>query len=642
MFKCFCVLALATPILLLAPPALADDLDTAIEVVVSVGSIAGVSIDPDDAIIIKSIVKCAVSNQLVRCARQEIVNRLPQDAQGFATCILDDRPLSDCATTEALNRLPPPARAIITCITQRGDVGRCGTEVAVDAAQKQAFDVIDKLKADARSEASSALGSATSGSIRNIIGLYEGIRDNNWVQVLDSGGTEIYTAAATAVLDVVLPEFIPAGVAIRPVIHAIVQARADTVAHVIDGARRGDVAVVTEAIVEAYLIEGIVPPCAIEQIPKEIRDAVCGTLGSIIHDIAQAGGDVVKIAVGLIKDALSAIGKLAENLWDDLKNIFDAKADDCLPPEQYYATHYVRCYHRGVRQLAAGQFEGLIGSLNFRCRDKHYDRCFTSDHFDGLCNPQRDTFRNHVTRLNASVHRAAAVYVKSFQQFARDKGQDQACRPFQFKAAQIREFTELCGRAVAKHIPLAGDPDHDECDDGLAGFAAPVVHTEFCKQAMANVDVDRILDSICHPLVPARPPTNCFAPIEGVCGHVDIKCDRPLPPASFTIVRSSSIGMAVEESHGVMSEIGEITARYQGVGKTTVAVCVRNSATQPFICGESFEVTLKTSPSDLSCIPHPPVHQACSSDMKQCGTDHGRPVCIPKDHFCDPGEAHPK
>jgi hypothetical protein len=247
-----------------------------------------------------------------------------------------------------------------------------------------------------------------------------------------------------------------------------------------------------------------------------------------------------------------------------------------------------------------------------------------------------------MTRLNASVHRAAVVYVKTFERFARGKGQEQACRPFDFKAGQIREFTDLCGRALAKKIPLAGDPNHDECDDGPGSFAAPVVHTEFCKQAMTNVNVDRILDAICHPLVPAHPPTGCRAPIEGVCGHVDIKCDRPLPPASFTIVRSSGIGMVVDENHGVMSEIGEITARYQDTGKTMVAVCVRNSATQQFICGESFPVTLKTSPNDPSCIPHPPVHHACSSDEKQCGTDHGRPVCIPKNSFCDPGVAHPK
>jgi hypothetical protein len=125
---------------------------------------------------------------------------------------------------------------------------------------------------------------------------------------------------------------------------------------------------------------------------------------------------------------------------------------------------------------------------------------------------------------------------------------------------------------------------------------------------------------------------------------VTIQCDRPLPPASETIVKSSPIGMAVDTnqpSAGVIKDLGSIAARYQQAGATTAEVCVRNSPKQPLVCGTSFPVTLKTTPSDPACIPHIPVHQACSSDMKQCGTDHGRPICIPKNSFCDPGVAHP-
>jgi serine protease len=117
-------------------------------------------------------------------------------------------------------------------------------------------------------------------------------------------------------------------------------------------------------------------------------------------------------------------------------------------------------------------------------------------------------------------------------------------------------------------------------------------------------------------------PQHCQAPVEGVCGSVTIQCDRPLPPASETIVKSSPIGMAVDTnqpSAGVIKDLGSIAARYQQTGETTAEVCVRNSPKQPLICGTSFPVTLKTTPGDPSCSsggPHP--HDPCPSGTMTC------------------------
>jgi hypothetical protein len=117
-------------------------------------------------------------------------------------------------------------------------------------------------------------------------------------------------------------------------------------------------------------------------------------------------------------------------------------------------------------------------------------------------------------------------------------------------------------------------------------------------------------------------PQHCQAPVEGVCGSVTIQCDRPLPPASETIVKSSPIGMVVDAnqpSAGIIKDLGSIAARYQKTGETTAEICVRNSPKQQLICGTSFPVTLKTPPNDPSCSSggsHP--HDPCPSGTMTC------------------------
>lgn len=637
--KSLFALAIALLMLLLPSPSRADDVDTAVDVVVQVGSIAGVPISQSDAPIIKTIVRCAINTELVRCARQEIIGLLPSQAQPFATCILNQTPLTNCASQQALAQLPPDVRDVVNCIAQRGDVGQCGKQLAVNAVEKQAFDVIDKLKADVRSETNNAISAASSGTIRNIMALYEGIRDDDWSKVIVAGGEEIYKAAAKIVLKIVLPEVLPASQIIDPVIDAIIQARADTVAQVVQGAKRRDAGLVAAAIAEAYLINGFLVPCSIAQIPEDIRAAVCGPVGKIIHSIADAGGTVVDFGVGLIKDALVAIGRLVGDFFDSLvsleQTIFLGKRHDCEAPEQYYAAHYARCYQRGVRQAGAGQLKALVISLNQRCRSR-YDACFTSDRFDGLCNPQQATFTSHITQLTASVSKAAAVYVRSFPQFVQDKGQQLACHPQAFKAQATPEFIERCARAVQRQVPLAGDPNADTCDGGPSGFLDPVVQRQACQKALAAADVDWTLQRVCSPPVPLRAAMNCHASGEGHCGFVDVQCDAPLPVASE--IQLGGISDLHVGGGGITREIGLIRAEYTNAGGGSAKVCVRNDPHSSFLCSSNFPVNLVTAPFDNVCTHHPIAHQRCETGKKFCGTDHGTPICLePHDpRHCEP------
>jgi hypothetical protein len=610
-------------------PAVADDVDTAVDAVVFAGSIAGVPIGANDAGIVKEIVRCAVNKtSILRCARQEIINRLPADAQPFAGCILDQRQLTDCATQEALDRLPPQARGIVNCIAERADIGKCGTQVAVNAVQKQAFDVIDKLKADARSEAGNALNSATGGSINNIIGLARAIQQNDWVSVVQFGGVEVYKQAAKIVLKAVLPEAIPASQVIDPVIDAIIQARFDVVANVIAGARRRDARAVGEAITEAYLLDSILVPCAIPQIPSDVREAVCGTAGKVIHALAEFGGDVVQDVLNAIKDPLGVPDAVWESLVKLEQTIFLGKKHDCPRPEQYYGTNYGRCYHRGVNQFVSRRLDQLIASVDSRCRSS-YDRCFTSSHFDELCNPQKAMFRDQIGKLSASVDKAARLYTAGFAQFVRNRGQQAACNAATFKMRDLPQFLDACARAVAVHVPLAGDPMRDDCDRGPSGLSQPVVQRAACERAMQAVNVSDILAVACDAVKPG-PPANCHAAIgDGVCGFLDIQCNGPLPQARSYQVSGPDFNITKDED--VDRQSGRITAHFvNALGPVSVRVCAINKVGQ--ICGEPFPARLKTDKADNSCFVggHPaPKCGSPDGGMKLC-----KNRCIPKNAPC--------
>ena len=486
-----------------------DEVDTFVNAIALAGAIGNVPINEGDKVVIKFIIRCAAnSTTIVICAHQQIINQLQLQLQlqlppELTECILDGTPLERCASKDLLNAsgLPVPVQQLLACISDTGDVGNCANQ-AVTAEGHQILDVIEKLKADARSDAMTELDAATSGTMRNILSLFKAVQANDWVGVTIYGGPEIYKQVAHAVLDAIAPEiFTTLGPVLNPVIDDIIQARADLLAKLTTGVRNGDAHLVGEAITEAYLTEGILVPCAL--LPNDIRDTLCGPIGKIIHSIADASGDVTDFFVSLIKDPLGIPG----SVWDELvkleQTVFLNKQHDCLPPERYYANNYVRCYHRGVRQLSSStaQLDQLVSSLNHRCQS-HYDRCFTSDHFDSLCNPQKEMFSNHVRQLVSSVNSAASSYTRLFPQFVREQGPAAACDRQSFMVQAFQEFLDRCAGQVAVEVPLLGDPDSDDCDTHPSTISVShVAHRAACERAMAQVDTDAILRDVCAPIV---------------------------------------------------------------------------------------------------------------------------------------------
>ena len=288
-----------------------------------------------------------------------------------------------------------------------------------------------------------------------------------------------------------MPQSIPAKPAVDPAIDAIIQARVDLVGRVVDAARERNASRVVEVLTAADLARGAGRPRTL--IPDgDVREAVCGTLGTIIRGVAHGAGSVVETVINVIKDALD----LAADLWDGLLKSLGLTHSHCLPPEQRYAAYYGICYNRGVTQRIAGtaQLNALTASLNDRCR-RDYDRCFTSSHFDELCNPQQNLFRAHTERLHTAVQRAAKIYARNFDVFARGP---MATRHVIRRLSSKRNISSswIGARSPSRDIRLAGDPRLEACYNGgsqVAPELARSAHRTACANAITAATYTSVL-----------------------------------------------------------------------------------------------------------------------------------------------------
>src|SRR5262245_31264436 len=77
-------------------------------------------------------------------------------------------------------------------IARERDVTRCGREVS-DPALKAAFTSVEQLKIDKQFD----LRGPTPGSLKRIIGVVEGLHENDWSKVLLHGENEVVTVSET-------------------------------------------------------------------------------------------------------------------------------------------------------------------------------------------------------------------------------------------------------------------------------------------------------------------------------------------------------------------------------------------------------------------------------------------------------------
>ena len=468
---------------LCAPSARADNVDTAVDVIAGGLTVSGVSIGENEKTLVKGLVRCVGGNKSVlACARDELIKKLPAEAQPFAQCVADGKDPQSCAAATAIDKLPPETRALASCIAGGDNVLECGKNAAADAAMQSALQTIDKLKADARSE----LGSLAPGPIRNIINIAEGIAEEDWGKVAFWGGVEIYKAAVKVVLRVLLSDvFAPA---IAPIVDAVVQQRVDLAVDMIDALKKKDAAKATALALEFYFTMNIVPPCALaeEVLGSDFAEITCGNLGKVYRGLANFGGDVVGFAANTGDDVLDFLG-------------LSDREENCKPLDHVYSTRYLQCAHRGAFvPVDSPEFErSVIGMVNHYCHQA-YASC-DSDSRDrrvNYCEPLNTRFREDARRAQNGLRQAAEFYMRTLPGFVASKG-SRACQR-DFEAVELKEFLGLCENALKKQTPIGGDPTREDCSFQAQQFSAPSAHMEFCRRALQQTDMSGMKNQACQ------------------------------------------------------------------------------------------------------------------------------------------------
>src|SRR5687768_10136022 len=102
------------------------------------------------------------------------------------------RPVGEARTPQrrrqAAAKLPSGSQAVSECAARRADVASCGAGVATSTPTRSALGLFDRLSADNRN----GLASATQGPLRHLLGLVEGIREDDWEKVFTHGGVVAY------------------------------------------------------------------------------------------------------------------------------------------------------------------------------------------------------------------------------------------------------------------------------------------------------------------------------------------------------------------------------------------------------------------------------------------------------------------
>jgi hypothetical protein len=608
--------------------ALADEVDITVDVLVQVGAVAGVGVGANEAAVIKTLLRCTVNGRsLAACSRGLVLERLPAEVQPLSACMASGVSLDECALAEAtrrlpagsvemgqclasglaaadcgaqeiLRRLPPEARAVAACISKRPDLGQCVHAAGGDAAAKEALALIEKLRADARSELEAA-SPGGHGAMRNLLEIADGLRRDDWIQVSIATGAELYKALAKAAIKVALPQAGLASFAIDPVIDYIVQARADVMQDFMRAVKAGNAEAVGSVVASAYLLTYTLPICGLPFIPSELHEATCGNLAKVLGAMSGAAGD----AVGAIGDVLEAAGGLATDAVRVL-----TKDTNCPSPQAYFASHHAQCYPYGayLALTAPPKRDELTRTLNLACR-KSYDRCFYSGDFERLCSPSRDVFDRHTQQLGAALSKAARLYAGGFEGYVRQSKQEQhgSC-PVGGARGHASRFLALCERALQAQFRLAPQSSAPAvCSPAQRVVPTRSVYRQACETALAKVDTEAIAYRAC--LDPPAEPSGCRS-TGGLCGTVTVQCSH-LPPATSYVIAGEMVS-------GTQEGPGWLVASYSVVnGPFPLRVCASNMAGRR--CSPPFVVELgsTTAPECLSR----PTPRLCPSGQIPCG-----------------------
>jgi hypothetical protein len=479
----------------------------------------------------RTLAECALKNSTN--PGQCLIGKLPAEAQGMANCISAGKPVAECTRDELINRLPPEARGIADCLTRAqnsNDIAACGTGQVQEAIRKLQSSVASANTARDR------FFKPQPNVLENVINIVIGIQESDWQKVAENGGA----AVAKVVVDVVLDNFPvtkPLMPVLGPLINVMIENRIDLVTDLVAAARAGDAAAITRIIVEAYYAFQLEGMCSLPIIPQAIREAFCGPLAAVIHEVAKAAAGIVNEAIGFIErgvkdplgipeEVMKLPVKVGEGIveWfgqriNDVRNEVAGKKDDCGTAERYYASRFALCLPAAANMKVTdpAAFYLFESALYQQCRDA-FSRCFFSGSFASICDPMRRLFNEQATKLDAGLREAAAMYGREVRHFVELHRKDAcACGTMKEDFADwgYKMFIGECGAALGRKLPVtAANDTRVEAQEMRGGafapncvpgpgqtplFGAPRPTESACRAAVSLANFKRDAGDVCGP-----------------------------------------------------------------------------------------------------------------------------------------------
>jgi hypothetical protein len=508
----------------------ADEVDIAVEAFAPALAFGGVKLGDTEKTLAKSLVRCAISGKtVVNCARDELVRTLPEQARPFANCLVAGKSPEECGRSEVtrrlLEQLPPEAKGLATCIARDADVVGCGKKFALDQAQATAFNTLGALKVSASRD----LGGPVPGPLQNIIGIAEGIRDDDWPKVIRHGGTEAAKIAGKILMRVFIhpPEL---AALLDPAVDAIIENRVDLAARFFSAAKNRDEKAAAGVAVEALIFLNLPVAQVCGLIPDGgFKEITCGTAGKIIKVFAGVGSDAADTAVGIGRDLANALGI---NVGEFVSQ--------CGRSDAYYAQKMAGCWsHAASYKLTDPEkYNKLEGSLNNLCRN-HYLPCHSgrvtpggllgldkpdSERLNEICNPLRERFRRDSSNLIDGLKEAAARYASSYPPFVLDLEWGEDCT-----ARASQKFFIDCVRDLGAQYPVQGDRRRHACAPGGQQLGDPLPLSTICMDAALIEDRGKLrlnFRGSCRFPVENPPPSGLSTDGSGSRPAVDVLVPR--------------------------------------------------------------------------------------------------------------------
>ena len=472
----------------------ADEVDIAVEAFAIGGAAVGVNLQSTEKELVKSVVRCTVMRKqpVGRCARDELIKRLPEDAQPLASCLIKGGSVKACALSAAQARLPEETKQLASCIATGTNPSQCGKRIAMDQLSQaerrvlnKAFGAFESLKVDvvARNPLTN-----TPGSIQNIIRFAEGLRENDWAKITHSSATEVLKIAGKTLTRIFLTPVLAS--ALDPAVDAMIQYRTDLFLKLIMAADAGNARRVSELAAEAFIYfnTSLIPACAL--MPEGgLKQATCGAAAKAIASV-----------VGFVGDAGAHAARGAEHFMNRMLDFVTGNKKNCGNREQHYAAHFASCRYHAVTAKQMGQkgvrrLEQLEGDLYHQCR-RHFEPCSkrftmslgpfgrlgkksTSERITDICDPVRDRFRWEVDHLAHQVRHAASEFERSYPRLQFRLKHGQSC-----KAHAKRHMAADCRRVLGRIF--RGENAHCRPGGRSRGRARTIRH--ICASLKAHAD----------------------------------------------------------------------------------------------------------------------------------------------------------